>query len=86
MASEFNGGLWIASEADSPMAQFRIAFEPSWGNQRAWTGTSDGRRTNGDNNTIGDDLPMLTFSAGEHRLLALIWEHYYSGGGFGEAT
>lgn len=85
LASDENGELWLANQSGSTLPQTRIGFEPAWGNSRSWTGTSDGRRNNGDNNTVGDSLPILNFDAGEQRYLELVWKE---GGGpdNGQAT
>jgi len=85
MACDENGELWIANETGSTLPQTRLAFEPSWGNARSWTGTSDGRRNNGDNNTVSDSLPLLTMAAGEHRYIELLWAEG-GGGDYAHAT
>ncbi len=85
MASDDNGELWIANDSASNIAQTRIAEEPAWGNRRSWTGDSDGRRTNGQNNTQGDNLAVLSFSAGERRYIEMFYKEG-GGGDFGDAT
>jgi len=90
MASDDNGELWIANDSNSTVAQTRLAFEPAWGNRRSWTGTSDGRRAEGDNNTLGDNptangVPILSMAAGERRYMELIYKEG-GGGDYGDAT
>ncbi len=85
MASDGNGALWIANDSTTALAQYRIAVEPAWGSRRSWTGSSDGSRSPGDNNTLGDVLPILEMTTGEHRYLEMIWTRL-AGGGYGAAT
>jgi hypothetical protein len=85
MASDDNGELWIANDSNSTMANVRLGFEPQWGNRRSWTGTSDGRRAEGDNNTLGDNQSALNFQAGERRYMELIYKEG-GGGDYGDAT
>lgn len=85
MASDDNGGLWIANDSSSTIAQTRLATEPAWGNRRSWTGTSDGRRAEGDNNSQGDNFAVLNLAADERRYMELIYKEG-GGGDYGDAT
>lgn len=85
LASDDNGELWLANDSASGVAQTRVAFEPAWGDRRSWTGDSGGRRTNGDNNTLGDNLAILNFAADERRYMELLFKEG-GGGDYGDAT
>jgi hypothetical protein len=84
MASDDNGELWISSDSNPANIQ-RIAVEPAWGDRRSWTGTSGGRRAEGENNTFGDNQPILTMAAGERRYMELLYKEG-GGGDYGDAT
>jgi hypothetical protein len=66
LAADEQGELWLSTDS-SPVGLQRIASEPAWGNRRSWTGTSDGRRADGENHTLGRNLPVMTMVAGEPR-------------------
>lgn len=85
MASDDNGELWIANDSASSVAQTRIGSEPAWGGRRTWTGTSDGRRADGENNTLGDNVAILTMADNERRYMELIYKEG-GGGDYGDAT
>lgn len=84
MATDRNGALWLASD-EGPTSLTQVASEPSWRDQREWTGVGSGGTANGVNNTLNDNLPILDMAAGASRYLELIWTEG-GGGDHGEAT
>lgn len=85
IASDDNGELWLANDSASSVAQTRIAFEPAWGDRRSWTGDSGGRRANGDNNTLADNLAIINFAADERRYMEMLFKEG-GGGDYGDTT
>ncbi len=85
IASDDNGELWLANDSASGVAQTRIAEEPNWGDRRSWTGDSGGRRANGQNNTFGDNLAILTMADNERRYMEMFWKEG-GGGDYGDVT
>ena len=85
IAGDDNSELWIANDSASGVAQTRIAEEPAWGDRRSWTGTSGGRRAEGQNNTFGDNLAILTMAADERRYMEMFWKEG-GGGDYGDTT
>jgi hypothetical protein len=79
MASDDQGELWISTDSNPANVQ-RIAFEPAWGDRRSWTGTSGGRRAEGENNTLGKNLPIMNMTVGQVRYI----EARFNEGGGGD--
>jgi hypothetical protein len=79
MASDDQGELFLSTDS-SPANVTRIAFEPQWGDRRSWTGTSGGRRTEGENNTLGKNLAVMNMAVGQSRYI----EARFNEGGGGD--
>lgn len=79
MASDDQGELWLSTDSN-PANVTRVAFEPAWGDRRSWTGTSGGRRAEGENNTRGKNLPVMNMAIGQMRYI----EARFNEGGGGD--